>query len=97
MSTLSLEVRDVLRTDMENVIQGLIIISVLFLIAVVLVCIFYSHKIAGPISKLIRTMDEVLENKDSEKIVFRNKDEFHELADRFNKVISHLNIKNNRE
>ena len=51
------------------------------------ICIFISHRIAGPLFKLRRSMLEVSNGKLDRHIAFRKNDYFPELQDAFNEMI----------
>lgn len=48
---------------------------------------FYSHKMAGPVYRMTKCLNDANEGKLSEEIVLRKNDEFQELADACNKII----------
>lgn len=49
-------------------------------------CIFFSHKIAGPMFKLQKFLREKIEGSEHGKLFFRKGDYFHEIADDFNEA-----------
>jgi len=49
-----------------------------------IVCVFFSHKIAGPIYKLMKFFSAAREGHLSDKLYFRKGDYFHELATDYN-------------
>ena len=55
---------------------------------IILVNIYFSHKIAGPIYKLKKTLREKLEGEIIKPIVLRKGDAFHDLADIINQVLN---------
>ena len=61
---------------------------VMGLIASILVGIYYSHRLAGPIYRIRRTLHDVQEGRDVDPIVLRRNDEFKELADDINRVLA---------
>ena len=58
-----------------------------YTILIFLACIFFSHKIAGPIYKLNMFLQKISKNEDMQIISFRDGDYFHELADNYNDAI----------
>lgn len=55
-----------------------------------IICIFFSHKIAGPLYKLKKFIINIREDKTQDKLYFRKGDYFPEMADEFNDSISHI-------
>ncbi len=49
-------------------------------------CIFFSHKIAGPMYKLQKFLKEKIQSSEHGKLFFRKGDYFHEVADGLNDV-----------
>ena len=60
---------------------------VMGVLASILVGIFYSHRLAGPIYRIRRTLREHEEGRKVEPIVLRRNDEFKELADDINRLL----------
>jgi len=54
------------------------------------ICIFFSHKIAGPIYKLIKFFRALRQGDQPGRLFFRNGDYFHELADEFNLTFENI-------
>jgi len=63
-----------------------------FFIAVSVLGVLFSHRIAGVIYNLRRTCNDIAKGKDRE-LKFRKKDEFRDFADDFNKMIRSLKRK----
>lgn len=57
-----------------------------FTALVFIICIFFSHKIAGPLYKLTKYLNGIRNGQQIEKLYFRNGDYFHEIATEFNKT-----------
>tara|TARA_R110000868_G_scaffold100129_5_gene275470 strand:+ start:5343 stop:5780 length:438 start_codon:yes stop_codon:yes gene_type:complete len=55
-----------------------------FSVMIFIVCVFFSHKIAGPIYKLMKFFGAAREGHLSDKLFFRKGDYFHELAADYN-------------
>lgn len=66
----------------------LIIVPIIFIVS-----IFISHRIAGPIYKIKKTLDEASEGKTGLRIYLRKTDELKEVADSINKVLEVLDNK----
>ncbi len=64
----------------------LAVMSVMFLVS-----IFLSHRIAGPIYKLSKSMELARDGKLEGPIYFRKNDHFKEVADLFNSMMARLN------
>jgi methyl-accepting chemotaxis protein len=72
--------------------------SIIFLLSVILlfsgvISLLFSHRIAGPILRLTRSMDFLAEGKDIPSFHFRTYDEFKELATAFDKLRKSLKDK----
>ena len=59
-----------------------------YTLLVFIVCIFFSHKIAGPLFKLNKHLNKITRNEEVETIAFRKGDYFHEIADSFNEAVT---------
>ena len=72
------------RFDLVIMLVGL---EIIFLFVTFLVSLFISHRIAGPLYKLQRTMDETSPEEIPEKLAFRKYDYFPELAESYTKMV----------
>lgn len=61
-----------------------------FLLMVFIICIFFSHKIAGPMFKLQKFLKEKRNGTGHDKLFFRKGDYFHEVADDINAVFDQI-------
>lgn len=61
----------------------------LYLVGISVLGVLFSHRVAGVITAVKRTMGEIVEGKDS-ALKLRTKDEFQELADEFNAMVDYL-------
>lgn len=78
----------------ENQVLFLLgILQMLFLGITFMLSIFLSHRIAGPLYKLRRSMEEVAKGNFDLRINFRKNDHFIEMQDTFNDMIQHLSIR----
>jgi methyl-accepting chemotaxis protein len=68
----------------QEVVLLLILLQIAVMSVMFLVSIFLSHRIAGPIYKLMKSMEEARAGKLEGPIFFRKNDHFKELADQFN-------------
>ncbi len=61
-----------------------------FLLIVFIICIFFSHKIAGPMYKLQKFLKEKRNGTGHDKLYFRKGDYFQEVADDINEVFDQI-------
>jgi signal transduction histidine kinase len=80
------------REVMHLVRRQVLIRTVLFLVPIILVIasftILVSHRVAGPLFRIKRTIDEVVRGEDVEDIKLRKKDELKSLAAKVNELIA---------
>lgn len=69
------------------------ILQLLFLGITFMLSIFLSHRIAGPLYKLKKSMEEVARGNLDLRITFRKNDHFMDMQDTFNDMIQHLSIR----
>lgn len=77
----------------NQVIFLLALLQLLFLVVTFLICIFLSHRIAGPIYRIRKAMDEITRGNFEERVTFRKNDHFTELQDTFNEMAQHLAVR----
>lgn len=65
----------------------IITISVINLVVIVIFSLFFSHKMAGPVRRIKKTLQIYLDEGDYKTITLRKGDHFIELADIINKVM----------
>lgn len=71
--------------------QGPFLIVMIFLLPVFVIdTIKISHRFAGPVQSLRRSMREVADGQPPRKLQFRKDDFWHELADEYNAMIARL-------
>lgn len=70
-------------------IQTVVVVSLLLGIAVIIVTLFVSHKIAGPLYRLKKSM-QALGEGDFSEINLRKMDQLQELAQEFNRMVGKL-------
>ena len=61
-----------------------------YIITMFIICIFFSHKIAGPLYKLNMYLKKIANNERVDRIRFRKGDYFPELAENFNNAMDTL-------
>ncbi len=66
----------------------LLVLSITFILS-----LFLSHRIAGPLYKLRKSMDELGKGNLDLRITFRKNDHFVELQDTFNDMVQNLSIR----
>ncbi|RLD16475.1 MAG: hypothetical protein DRI36_05630 [Caldiserica bacterium] len=86
------DVRIVKRQEIVKpiILKAIVISGIASIIIVGIFMIFYSHRIAGPVYRLRKSLEKVAEGDYSVRITFRKKDEFKELAEAFNKMVDSL-------
>ncbi len=73
--------------------QGPFFVVMLFLLPVFVVdTVKISHRFAGPIFSLRRTMREITQGKPVRKLKFRTNDFWHDLSEDFNAMLVHLGL-----
>ena len=81
---------DILDSKKNSLIGALAIIQLAFILIVFIACIFFSHKIAGPIFKMRKFLDNIADGNPPEGLSFRKGDNFPELADSYNRAIGKI-------
>lgn len=76
--------------SVDTLIIYLIAYQLIFLSITFIICIFITHKTAGPIYKLMSHFQSIRNGAPVEKIYFRSGDHFPELADETNQFIEHI-------
>ncbi len=82
-----------LRDVQGQVILLLAVLQIVFVAITFLISIFLSHRIAGPLYKLRKSMEEVSRGNFDARISFRKNDHFVEMQDSFNEMVEHLAIR----
>lgn len=73
-----------IRSTRSDLIWVLIALQILFLLITLLISMFMSHRIAGPLYKLNKHLIDVKDGKLIDDLKFRKNDHFKELADSYN-------------
>lgn len=68
-----------------------------YIITMFVICVFFSHKIAGPLYKLNLYLKKIANNESIDRIRFRKGDYFPELADSFNEAVKTLHDLRNHD
>ncbi len=67
---------------------AVIVLSVIYLVLISVFSIFKSHKMAGPIHNIKRSLKKIADGEDVPMIRIRKGDEFQELVEELNRVIA---------
>lgn len=73
-----------------SLILFLVLMQLGFTLVTFCICIFFSHRIAGPLYKLQKYLKEVRENGFKEKLFFRKNDYFPEIAEDVSSTLEQL-------
>lgn len=84
------ELREVYKICMENLYDKFILLGVVNLIIVVVISLFFSHQIAGPIYKLEITLRRIRDGFLGHRLKFRNTDNLDDLAEQVNLTLDYL-------
>lgn len=77
--------------------SAVIVLSVIYLILISVFSIFKSHKMAGPVHNIKRSLKKLADGEDVPFIRIRKGDEFQELVDELNRVITNRINKNTND
>ena len=89
-----------LKTNIEEMRQSLLIVLSIWQVGymglIFIICIFFSHKIAGPMYKLTKWFRGIRDGQNMGNLSFRHGDYFHDIAEEFNLTFNHMqeNYKN---
>ena len=75
------ELNDILSQAQENFILYLVLIQFIFSVVILILFIFFTHKIAGPLYKLKSHLQLIREGEPISPLTFRNGDYFHDVAE----------------
>jgi nitrogen fixation/metabolism regulation signal transduction histidine kinase len=67
--------------------------AVLYMTGVVVVALLVSHKIAGPLYRFERAMEDICKGDLSSRVFLRAKDELGEIRDHFNDMVASLQVR----
>ncbi|MBF0485357.1 MAG: methyl-accepting chemotaxis protein [Candidatus Omnitrophica bacterium] len=68
-------------------VQTVVVVSIIVGLAAIVVTLFVSHKIAGPLFRFKQTFKELSEGNFSSQVKLRKDDQLHEVATEFNQMI----------
>ena len=80
----------------EIIVPPILINNLFILIVIAAVGIFYSHRIAGPVFRIGRDIQRVLDGERGVRISLRQSDRFQDLARRVNELLDALEEANSR-
>lgn len=86
----SAQLKQSLEAKRKSLISVLALWQIGFTALVFIMCIFLTHKVAGPLFKLKKFFTAIAEGGDNGRLFFRSGDYFTELADSYNDAISQL-------
>ena len=71
----------------ELIVPPILINNLFMIIGISVIGVFYSHRIAGPVFRINRELQRVLDGEKNIRIIIRDKDKLQELASRINRII----------
>ena len=71
----------------EIIVPPILVNNFLIMIAVAVIGVFYSHRIIGPVYRINRDLQRVLDGEEDVRIKLRDKDQFKGLAGRVNTLL----------
>lgn len=77
-------------------VQTVVVVTILVSLAAILVTLYVSHKIAGPLYRLKKGMREVGEGNFSNEIKLRRFDQLRDIAEEFNRMLARLKERSSR-
>lgn len=90
LSDLTDEAKNQLNQELFHIILILGLISLLFLASIVLLSLFFSHRIAGPIHQVKVACDKIAHGHKNVRLKFRTRDDFKDLETSFNKMLDEI-------
>lgn len=91
-AALDSEILGILSGELASLIWVMAGAAITFMMGILVVGMGFSHRVAGPIFALRRTIRELSEGKDA-RLKLRQGDQFTDLADEFNSLVSQLKQK----
>lgn len=86
-----------LLSNQSKLVLLLVLWQLAFTALVFVICIFQSHKIAGPMFKLRRYLDEIKNGQPIGHLFFRKGDNFQEVAEDFNEAMNKVKELNDQD
>jgi len=71
----------------EIVLPPILINNLLILVVVAVIGIFYSHRLAGPVYRINKDLQKVLDGEQGVRVSLRKEDKLHDLADQINALL----------
>lgn len=84
------------KQEMLGIASALGILSVMLVFVVAIWTLYITHRVAGPIYHLQKVIDQIRDGQSDQRLTLRAKDEFHELARSFNKLVDELQHKSDQ-
>ncbi len=81
-----------LKTLKVEILTGIVVIGVGFIVSAIIISIHFSHKMAGPSYAIKRAIHNLMDGVEHHSINLRKGDEFHDLAQRINTVFSDYHL-----
>lgn len=72
----------------ELILPPILVNNLIIVVLLVIIGIFYSHRIAGPVYRISRDIERVLEGEKGVSIRLRKKDKLKDLAEKINQLIA---------
>lgn len=88
---------DKIKNLQNQVLVVLGVLQLIFLGITFILTIFISHRIAGPLYKLKRAMEDVAKGNFDLRISFRKNDHFKDIQDTFNDMVQAVGLKKDRK
>ncbi len=86
------EVLYLAETFRNDVMVGLVSANIGFIVAALLMSIYFSHKLAGPNYAIKKAINSLLDGVDHHSISLRKGDEYHDLAHRINVLFADYHL-----
>ncbi|MBP9674310.1 MAG: hypothetical protein KBD63_04375 [Bacteriovoracaceae bacterium] len=84
--------KEFLEESRVKLILALCVYQLIFISIVFIICIFQSHKIAGPLYKIKKALLEIKTGIKPDVVVFRKGDHFKDLAENLNEVFGDIDL-----
>ncbi len=93
LSPMTDEAKAVLFSELKRITVYLVILSSLFILAMSLVGLVFSHRTVGPLYQFKKIFDQIRNGKKDSRIQLRPNDDFQDVAQSFNEMMDSLNNK----
>lgn len=87
-STQLANLKDVYDISVAKLYDKLILLVVVNIFIIVIISLFFSHQIAGPVFKLELTLKQIREGRVKQRLFFRKTDKLDDLANQFNDALA---------